>query len=408
MESTAQTVIDTNTQALDELTCKMVFRVFEKDNFSIWKARRETKSKIENSQVTLKGNDLPDSLQTRFKFYGRYVTSKYGEAFEVVAYEPIAGKSKDEIVGYLSSKMVKGIGKTLAGRIVEAFASDAIDAIKRKDPELLKIKGMSSSKLDKASEAILASTYVLELVKAMAQYGLSTDDCAKIASKYGKNSLEVVKSNPYVLTSTMKWSFPHVDEIALAMGIEKISTLRISAACMSAMAQANLSGSTGQELQQFGDVVYALLRREISKAQIQDCIIELIKERKLRCTKTSTQTGIKQCVFSGYFYDMEKHIAERLVELKAAEVTPIENLDEKIAKATESLGITLDSVQTEAVKNALTHNVSCITGGPGAGKTTIASVIIKVYESTGREVILLAPTGKARKRIEELEEKYDE
>jgi len=63
---------------------------------------------------------------------------------------------------------------------------------------------------------------------------------------------------------------------------------------------------------------------------------------------------------------------------------------------------TLNTKQDQAVRMALTHRISLISGGAGVGKSFCVSVINGICEDLGLEVALTAPTGKAAKRLEEL------
>jgi exodeoxyribonuclease V alpha subunit len=73
-----------------------------------------------------------------------------------------------------------------------------------------------------------------------------------------------------------------------------------------------------------------------------------------------------------------------------------------IAQAERACGITLADQQREAVKMAVTNNISIITGGPGTGKTTVIQVIYAVYKKIfGGSVAFAAPTGRATRRLSE-------
>ncbi len=64
-------------------------------------------------------------------------------------------------------------------------------------------------------------------------------------------------------------------------------------------------------------------------------------------------------------------------------------------------GITLTVQQQEAVKSALAHKLSVLTGGPGTGKTTTLRAVIHALEASGAKYALASPTGRAAKRLSE-------
>lgn len=72
---------------------------------------------------------------------------------------------------------------------------------------------------------------------------------------------------------------------------------------------------------------------------------------------------------------------------------------EKISKET---GIEYDEVQKEAIRIAMRSKFMVLTGGPGTGKSTTISGIIKVLESMDKEILCAAPTGRAAKRMTEV------
>jgi len=64
-------------------------------------------------------------------------------------------------------------------------------------------------------------------------------------------------------------------------------------------------------------------------------------------------------------------------------------------------GLSLSEEQARAVRMALQEKIVILTGGPGTGKTTIVSCILDLYRRLGAKVLLMAPTGRAAKRLSE-------
>ena len=106
-------------------------------------------------------------------------------------------------------------------------------------------------------------------------------------------------------------------------------------------------------------------------------------------------------------YVYEKTAARKLAELISASSTETDDVfayDELIQQVEDEMDIELDPIQAEAVKMALSHNVSVITGGPGTGKTTLLKVFVGcLQKQLGEdvEIRLAAPTGRAARRMEE-------
>ena len=63
--------------------------------------------------------------------------------------------------------------------------------------------------------------------------------------------------------------------------------------------------------------------------------------------------------------------------------------------------LTLTPEQEAGVRGAFEHRLSVITGGPGTGKTASIRTIAKLAEAQGAKVLLVAPTGRAARRMTE-------
>lgn len=75
---------------------------------------------------------------------------------------------------------------------------------------------------------------------------------------------------------------------------------------------------------------------------------------------------------------------------------------EKIRMVEKENGMLLADMQKQAIINGITKRVSIITGGPGKGKTTTLNSLLSVNESFSRdELLLMAPTGRAARRMRE-------
>lgn len=90
---------------------------------------------------------------------------------------------------------------------------------------------------------------------------------------------------------------------------------------------------------------------------------------------------------------------ERLVKGDVDKITEKTALD--FSPLEKKMGVTLSKDQKEAVRGALSHGVSVITGGPGTGKTTIIRALYRALRTMGNSVEIAAPTGRAAKRIKE-------
>ena len=364
---------------------------------------------------TVKGYHLPTTKNIYFRFVGQ-TFNKQGRrflkanSFENVQKERLQKTSEhkadvDSLIAYISSGMFPGIGPKTAQAIVEKFGYKAIDIIENHTSRLAEVKGISASKVSKLKTTIENNQFIQELKKELIQYDISVDRCIRLASLYGKDALRIIHENPYRMIKDIRLPFQEADEIANKMGIDKNSDVRIDAAFRHVMNCAYAAGNTGIELQTFGFSVYNLLNRDVLKEKINARFHEYLRNNKYKHAKIKISGIYYDYVFSIAMFTKEQEICDSIVRLKGNTIEPIEGISDKIKEIEEQKGITLDPMQVQAVKTGLSEPIVVITGGPGTGKTTILEFVTTIYEEeTGKEAILLAPTGKAARKLTEYTE----
>ena len=109
------------------------------------------------------------------------------------------------------------------------------------------------------------------------------------------------------------------------------------------------------------------------------------------------------------YYEAEINNVLKIISLLKHEDNEHPNIEDYIKKIEEKEKIKYNQKQLSAIKNSIVKNFLIITGGPGTGKTTIIKVIIDLYikmnkltkERAYEDIALLAPTGRAAKRLKE-------
>jgi exodeoxyribonuclease V alpha subunit len=229
-------------------------------------------------------------------------------------------------------------------------------------------------------------------------HGVSAAYSAKIYKQYGPHSIERVKENPYRLARDIHGiGFLRADQIAQHLGIDRNSLLRANAGLLYVLG----------ELTEEGHVYYPqkeLIRRaremlKVDPEIISKALTELSDEREIFIEDLGAD---RKAIYLIPFYLAEKGVAEGLKRLKDAPSTirPI-HPEKAIEWVQGRLGIELAEKQKEAVLLAARSKVLIITGGPGTGKTTILTAILKIFQQLKLRIFLAAPTGRAAKRMSE-------
>ncbi len=327
---------------------------------------------------------------------GEYVNHPmYGRQFSFSRYEIRAAKDEADILRYLSSGAVKGIGPSLAKRIVDAFGSDTF-RIMEEEPEMLSvIKGISARKAQEIGAYVLERQDLRKVMVFLGRFGISNALANRIYKKYGNDIYSVMESDPYRLAAEMEGvGFKTADEIAMAAGFSKESEFRIRSGITYVLSSAVSEGHVYLPKDMLISRAASIL--EVDEEYAESECSNLCVEKKL----VIRIEGEEERVYLPAYYRMEMQCARMLLDLDV--VLDADRV--RIAQAVEALeepGSRLDDMQKEALVSAASGGVCVITGGPGTGKTTIINVLIKYLRQKGEEIVLAAPTGRAAKRMTE-------
>lgn len=191
--------------------------------------------------------------------------------------------------------------------------------------------------------------------------------------------------------------FYKIDKIALEIGISKDNDCRIKSGIKYALLTASYNGHLCVKQENLIEFLEKTL--EVSREEINDNIINLKVQEEIVIEERDEENI---WVYLYPLYKLEKNIATKLTLLKEAKnVKHIKDFENDLHAQEEKLEIELSDKQFEALNQINNNNVCIITGGPGTGKTTIIKVLIEVYKSYKKKVVLCAPTGRAAKRMSE-------
>ncbi len=320
----------------------------------------------------------------------------YGTQLQVTSYELKPPEDVVAIQRYLGSGAIKGIGETMAGRIVKKFGADTFRIMEEEPERLAEIKGISERKAREIAIQVEEKKELRHAMLFLTQYGISNSLAVKIYTKYGQDLYGIMQENPYRLAEDISGvGFKIADEIAGRIGIHTDSDYRIRSGLLYVLLQAVGEGHTYLPRQELIRRGVELLGVEESGLEIQ--LGNLCIDRKLIIKLEAEE----ERVYAAAYYYMELNTAKMLHDLNVPYAYDEEAAFRRLKKIEENAGMELDELQREAVMGAVGNGVFLLTGGPGTGKTTTINAMIRYFESEGLDIMLAAPTGRAAKRMTE-------
>lgn len=328
---------------------------------------------------------------------GEFVTHpRFGRQFKAEKVVRIAPDTPDGIVRFLGSGLIKGVGPKTALAIVSTFRSNALDVIERSPTSLAVIRGISKAKALAIHEEYIKNKIIQDAVMYLQAQDIALGTALKIYKIYGEETIKIVSENPYRMIEDVDGiGFKIADRIAVKQGLPLDSTFRIRAGIAHALSEAEEAGNTFLPKEELVDAASLVL--DVDKEEVDRQVDALVIDVKLKRADVDGYDAI----FRRNVFQAENGSASGLLRLIRESDKITYDVTEDIKHFEQVGGIKLHELQKEAVKTAVTSGVSIITGGPGTGKTTVIKCIIDIAEKLGFKTMLLAPTGRAAKRMSE-------
>ena len=307
-------------------------------------------------------------------------------------------RSEEDMIAYLSSGILKGVGPATARRMVERFGTDTLLVIEQEPQRLRCIKGVNAQRAQELSAAFRALTGLRQLMEFLARYDLPVYLAMSLQRTYGDNAIQRLRDDPYILSRAQYGvDFALTDAIAISMGFDGDDPCRLRAALEYELSH-NASGG--------GHVFLPREKLLLATAQLIGMTpddLEPALDKLIDGFGVVQQTiaGVQGC-YLPRLYQAETFVAERLLSMVRTPVEQLSRADDAIAAIEREQGVSYAPAQRQAVLLAAQGGILLLTGGPGTGKTTSLRGIVALYERMGLDVVLLAPTGRAAKRLGEV------
>lgn len=291
------------------------------------------------------------------------------------------------VVDFLAGGMVDGIGAAYARKLVDEYGTDVVRRL-RDEPRSITI--IPASRVDSASRSLAQLTYPLDLLLFLYSCGIQDLFIERILGKYRKKASKILAEDPYQMVEEVwRLSFFTADKIGKALGIASDDPRRLCGASLTAVKHfaenGHLFATPAQAIE------YASEITGVSPEKFNEAIDSLIADGRL----VSSRGGL----YLPVYYNAERNGASRLLELAS---TPVPDLVSDDFPDSDMKGHKYSHHQKEAMKMAVENPVMVLTGGPGSGKTTILKGILDYFSRQGLKLALVAPTGRAAKRMSAL------
>lgn len=354
-------------------------------------------------QFTFTGLFADLNVDENYTLYGNTVDNpKYGIQYKVNRYEKLMPEDKDGLIIFLSSDIFPKVGEKTAEKIVDTLGNDCLSMISNDYECLLKVPKMTEQKAIDIQRNLNKYNESYETVVYLTNFGFNMKDALKIYNHYLEDTIRVIENNPYELIDTIDTiTFNKIDSLRNKTGVKEDDERRLLALIINTMKNACFeTGDTYLELSTIYNAV-RMVYEEITEEKLNYYLMELNSLGKIIIEDN-------KCILSSY-YNCEDYVASLVYELSNRKDIKIKDIDIKIERLENFFDIKYNNEQKKAIKQALIKNFSIITGGPGTGKTTIIKGITQGYKMISgysfdklkERMILLAPTGRAAKRMSE-------
>ena len=348
--------------------------------------------------VTVVGTIPLPAVGERLMVTGKWSNhSSYGRQFEAEFLERMLPQTAMEILSYLSSRVIKGIGPRMAARIVDLFGNETLAVMEREPERLAEVPGISREKARVIGEEFKLQVGMRQLMEFFAVHHLPAELAVRTYKIYGDQTVELLYDDPYLLMDEgLEAPFGAVDRFAIELGVAGDDPRRVEAGILFEL---NYNLSAGHSFLPEEKLVAATCQLlSVDAESVRDGIGRLLEfDRLVKCLLAGIVV-----IYLPKLYEAEQYCTEKLLTFGAAHFPEPAGLERMIRRVAKDSGITYSEEQENAIRAAATSGLLLITGGPGTGKTTILNGILELLGQMQLKCLLAAPTGRAAKRLTEV------
>ena len=347
-------------------------------------------AECDDGPIVLVGPLIHLETGERAHVMGVWVTdSRYGDQVQVTEARPLPPEDRAALISYL--RRIRNIGEARAKKLIDRFGTeDVLDAIDQEPASAFRRVGLNPFRAEEAATSWNELRTIRRLHLLLAPHGLAYL-AKRISDEYPNTAHRVITENPYELTRVFGVGFKVADRIARAHA-ESVDAIpgRISAALVYALSEAE--GRAGSTCLPVGQLLGAA-RDLLGELPDEEAIEQLVEDGDLM------RDG--DWIYRAPTWELEQELSVRVLRMLDDGGSGGGKLGSVGEEVLSGGDLTLTQEQEAGVRSAFEHRLSVITGGPGTGKTASIRTIAKLAEGQGAKVVLVAPTGRAARRMTE-------
>ena len=370
--------------------------------FKVRETNDEALEEYVNQTITFTGYFHELNEDDTYILYGEAVNHpRYGFQFQSNRYERIKPTGKEAVVEFLSSDLFPGVGEKLAKSIADVLGDNALDKILEDESSLYLVPKLTENKIKKIVNTLKKYEESHQTISKLIDLDFTMRESLSIYNEYKSNTMKIIDTNIYQLSYNLSdIPFLKIDKAAHLLNINADDDRRVKAATLYVMKK--LIYQNGDSFLSKEVIINNVNKFLDTSYDNYDAIFKQLEEADY-------------IVIDGEDYYLEEiwkaeeNITERLYDMASKPIKKPKNINNLLTELEKINSIEYNDEQKKAIKKALENNILIITGGPGTGKTTIIKAITELYQHINKldydefteKLALLAPTGRASKRMSE-------
>lgn len=348
--------------------------------------------------IKVVGHYLPTVPSVKVDMTGHWKKDpRYGLQFEMESFEEDIRPDKSGIVSYLSSGMIRGIGKKLAERIYATFGEKTLEILDADAERICEVPGIGKKQCAQFCSAYMETRGARKIIAMLAPFDISAGQAVHLRQKLGNDAQWLLTQMPYTVFERGLIDFHTADQLAQANGIPRNAPERLDAALLYTLQLAESEGHLALHKERF-------IHKTVDLLHTPEVTWKLVAQRAFEMLKADRLALYHDYTYRPIMAQAEADVAMWICEMLRRDKLPyMGDLDDEIDAQQAAMGFTFAQKQRTAVKLALTSPICIISGGPGTGKTSIQQAILNIYHKAfpDKKIVCCAPTGRAARRMEQ-------